>query len=660
MRRRLILLSIFLLFFVGPAVSEDKPIAPKVLVLGFDGMDPALLQEYLDQGVLPNFRRFIDGGAQFQSLGTTIPPQSPVAWSSFIAGTDPGGTGIFDFIHRDPETMLPYLSTSSPQAPGAHMEIGRWKLARGGRDIHNLREGRAFWQELDDAGFDVTVFKIPANFPPVECEGRTLSGMGTPDIQGTYGIFQYFTDDPEVKTVVDGGTVVPVFFRDGRVKTTIEGPLNSYRVGDPRTEIPLTITLDRDNKTAFFEIDGERLLLQEGEWSDWLDLRFEVVPLLKDVSGICRLFLLETTPHFRLYVTPVQIHPVRPEMPISTPRKYARDIAESVGLFYTQGLPEDSAALEEGVLSDGQYASQSDQILRERQAQFQFELQRFDSLDSGLLFFYFNSPDQSCHVFWRSFDEQSPTYPEADPLCRFRVRDLYVALDESLGHALDMLAYPAENTVIMVISDHGFAPFRRVMNVNTWLEREGYLVLDGTEPREKVEMLRGIDWSRTRAYAVGINGLYLNLKGRESEGVVEPGAEAENLLAELVRELEEAVDPVTRQHPIKYAYRADVVYSDSYRERGPDIVLGYNSGWRTSNESALGQVPKTVFADNMMKWSGDHCMAADVVPGVVLTSRPFIQADPELMDLGPTILELFGLAPPNSMTGRNLYAPFKN
>ncbi len=644
-----------LAILANAAVAAQGPSekAPKVLVLGFDGMDPKMLQAFRDEGLMPNFDRFIADGAQFQPLGTSIPPQSPVAWSSFTSGMDPGGHGIFDFIHRDPTTMLPFLSTSSAQAPDSDWTLGNWKIPRGGSEIKNLREGRAFWQELDEAGFDVTVFKVPANFPPVDCEARTLAGMGTPDILGTYGIFTYVTDDPGVDTEVSGGRVIPVRAVAGRIETAIPGPVNSYKVGDPQSEVDLAITVDKGNRTAFFEIEGEKFVLQEGEWSDWIDLSFPMVPVFKSVAGICRFYLLEASPHFRMYVTPVQIHPAKPEMPISTPPDYSKELAHDVGLFYTQGLPEDSKALEGGILSDAQYASQSDQILHERERQFSYELERFAGLDEGFLFFYFNSPDQSCHVFWRSFDEDSPTHSEADPDHRHRVRDLYVELDGVLGEALDALA---DDTNIMIISDHGFAPYHRSFHVNAWLLEHGYLHLKpGVEPGEP-EFLSGIDWTRTRAYAVGINGLYLNLRGRERWGIVNRGREADEILADLVTALEATVDPEVGAKAIKYAYRSDVVYHGDHRDRGPDIVLGYDSGWRGSNESALGEVPEVVFEDNMMKWSGDHCMAADVVPGIVLTSTPFTQPNPGLRDLGPTILRLFGLTPPAEMTGRDLYA----
>lgn len=640
-----------LLLGAAPAPAAE---VPKVLVIGMDGLDPVMLQEYRDQGLLPNFDRFIAGGAQFQPLGTTIPPQSPVAWSTFATGMDPGGHGIFDFIHRDPATMLPYLSTSSAQSPGSHWKVFSWQVPRGGGTVENLRQGTAFWQLLDEAGHDVTVFKVPGNFPPVATEARTLAGMGTPDILGTYGIFSYVTDDPAVSRDLDGGRVIPVRAVGGRVETALPGPRNAYRDGEPGTEVPLELVVDKEHRTVLVRVQDQEFLLAQDEWSPWAELSFPMVPLLKSVAGTCRFYLLEASPHLRLYVTPVQIHPAKPEMPISTPPGYSRELARDVGLFYTQGLPEDSKALEEGVLSDRQYVNQADQVLQERLAQFDYELARFAGLERGFLFFYFNAPDQTCHVMWRCFDEHSPNHAGADPDVRNRVRDLYVALDGALGRALDTVG---ERTLVMVISDHGFAPFYRSMHVNAWLREHGYLALrDGVEPGT-TELLAGVDWNRTRAYAIGINGLYLNLRGRERSGIVNPGREREELLRELVAGLEAAVDSVGGGRPVRHAYRADEVHAPAWRERGPDIILGYERGWRGSNESALGEVPAEVYADNLMKWSGDHCMAADVVPGTVITSRPFLLPDPTLADLAPTILGLFGLEAPPQMTGRNLYAP---
>lgn len=641
-----------LIALAGAPVAAAGAGAPRVLVLGFDGMDPVLLEQHRGEGLMPNFDRLLAEG-DLRRLGTSTPPQSPVAWSNFITGQDPGGHGIFDFIHRDPATLVPFLSTSEASPPSSYLKLGPWKMPRGGGEVTLKRDGTAFWELLAAAGVDVTIFKIPSNFPPVECEARSLSGMGTPDILGTYGIFTYYTDDPPANLDPAGGRVVIVDPSRGRFATSVHGPRNTYREGDPEASLPLEVVVDPVHPAASFHIGGDRFALQEGEWSDWVTLQYKMVPLLKTVTGICRFYLMEVRPSFRLYVTPVQIDPVRPEMPISTPRHYARELAEAIGGYYTQGLPDDTKALEEGVFDDHAYAVQSDLVFEERRRQLRYELDRFSRRDSGLLFFYFNTPDQSCHMFWRGIDPQSPTHAGTDPRHAGRIRDLYGRLDQVLGEAIDALG---PQTLIMVMSDHGFAPYRRSFHVNSWLLENGYLALRPGVARESVAYLHGIDWSRTRAYAVGINCLYLNLRGREKQGIVQPGREREELLAELAQRLEAVVDPATGQRAIKYAHRSDQIYHGPHREAGPDIVLGYYAGYRGSNESALGKAPAAIFEDNLLKWSGDHCMAADEVPGILACNRPVRKADPDLLDMAPTLLRLFGVTPPPQMRGGDLFA----
>jgi predicted AlkP superfamily phosphohydrolase/phosphomutase len=622
-----------------------------VLVIGFDGMDPQFLQQYVDEGLMPNFARFMAAG-DFKPLGTAIPPQSPVAWSNFITGQNAGGHGIFDFIHRDPETLVPELSTSEARAPTKYWRIGHWKFPRDGGGAVLKRQGRAFWEYLAEAGVDVTIFKVPSNFPPVEAEVRSLSGMGTPDILGTYGIFSYITDHPPADTDISGGRVIPVEIRDHRFTAGIPGPVNSYREGDPEAVAEIEVTLDPVHPAATLAVGGERHLLQEGEWSDWVRLEYEMLPLLKSVSGICRLYLMEVRPHFRLYVTPVQIDPHDPEMPISTPASYSRELARAVGDYYTQGMPDDTKALEEEVFADPDYVSQSDLVLEERMAQFRYELDHFAGLESGFLFFYFNSPDQTCHMLWRNMDPGSPMHAHACGLYPERIRDVYQRLDGVLGLALETLG---DDALIIAMSDHGFAPYNRSFHLNTWLHENGYLHLrPGVRPAD-VRFLSGIDWRRTRAYAIGINGLYLNQRGREARGVVARGAEREELLRELVTRLEAVTDPVDGAPAIKYAYRTDEIYQGPYQEIGPDIIVGYHRGYRGSNESALGEVPETVFEDNMLKWSGDHCMAADEVPGIIVANRPIAKDDPDLLDMAPTILRLFGLTPAPEMVGGDIF-----
>lgn len=639
---------------VGPGgAGTGGAAAPKVLVLGFDGMDPQLLARWRAEGLLPNFDRFVAAGG-LRDLGTSIPPQSPVAWSNFITGQDAGGHGIFDFIHRDPATLVPYLSTSEAQPPTKFWKLGPWKLPRDGGSVRLLRKGEAFWKLLAEAGVDVTVFKIPSNFPPVECEARSLSGMGTPDILGTYGIFTYVTDRPPDDTDLGGGRVVPVEIVDGGFEFSLPGPNNSYREGDPESAVQVAVTVDPQSEAAVLETGDSRLLLQEGEWSEWVRVEYPLIPMLRKVSGICRFYLMEVQPTFRLYVTPVQIDPEHPAMTISTPHGYAGELADAVGLFYTQGLPEDTKALDEGIFSDAEYVSQSEVVFKEQQKQYRHELARFgDAAGPAFLFFYFNVPDQSCHMFWRNMDGQSPSHAESDPLFASRVRDLYVRLDWILGLALEAVG---DEATILVMSDHGFAPYHRSFNVNRWLLDNGYLhLLPGVGPTD-VHFLSGVDWTRTRAYAIGINGLYLNLAGRERTGIVGP-EERPALLRELRARLEAVVDSSGGQTAIKYAYLADEVYHGPEAATGPDIVLGYRRGFRGSNESALGEIAAATFEDNRLKWSGDHCMAADEVPGILAANRPLPLEDPELTDLAPTLLKLFGVAPLPQMRGRDVLAP---
>jgi predicted AlkP superfamily phosphohydrolase/phosphomutase len=643
----------FLLLFTASVASVSAAPGPKVLVLGFDGMDPVLLEEFRAQGVMPNFDKFLAQGGHLTPFATSTPPQSPVAWSNFITGMDPGGHGIFDFIHRDPETLLPFYSASEAKTATRFWKIGSWKIPRDGGDITNLRKGTAFWELLTDAGVDVTIFKVPSNFPPVECEARSLSGMGTPDITGNYGISTLITDDPPVVRDLGGGRVVSVYLSDGRCTADLLGPANTFREGDPESSSLLEITVDRESRSAWIQTSDGGVVLAEGEWSDWIPVSFQMIPMLKSVRGICRFYLMEVAPHLRLYVTPVQIDPVQPEMPISTPPEYSREIAENTGLYYTQGLPDDTSALENEFFGDEGYVQQSDFVLRERLDQLEAELDRFAALDQGFLFFYFNSPDQVCHMMWRNMDHGSPTYSASDHRHEHRIRNVYAELDAALGLAV---AKAGPEAVVMVMSDHGFAPWNRAFHLNTWLYENGYLVLeDGVQPQE-VDMLFGVDWARTRAYAIGINGLYLNLAGRESQGIVQPGAEQEQLLAELKARLEQVTDPLDGRQAIKTADRSDQVYHGDMVSIGPDIVVGYYRGWRGSNECALGKIPATVFEDNMLKWSGDHCIAASEVPGIFMANRPVLKKNPALLDMAPTILHLFGIDPPGEMVGGDLFA----
>lgn len=621
--------------------------ARKALILGFDGMDPGLLRRFMSAGHLPNLARLARTGG-FVPLRSSQPSQSPVAWSSFITGMDPGGHAIFDFIHRDPRSYGPSFAMSSTQAAGRALHLGDLVLPLGGAQVKLHRRGRAFWNVLAEAGVPATIHKIPANFPPEPSVQRTISDLGTPDLQGSYGRFALFTDAPAEELGVGGltgGSIFPVQVRDGVVEAALVGPPDSLHAGHASVEAPFRVYLDAERDVARVDIQGRKLLLQPGEWSEWVRVRFTLLRGVVAVSGICRFFLQSARP-LRLYASPVNIDPADPALPISTPVGYAAELERAIGPFYTQGMAEDTKALSQGIFSEDDFIAQAREVQAERVAALQFELERFED---GVLFAYFSGSDLGLHMFYRVLDPRSPLFT---PELAARYGDvplrIYQALDEALGTAW---AAAGDDALVMVMSDHGFSPYRRSFDVNRWLEDEGYLRIDAGEG----PALERADWARSRAYPMGFNGLYVNEAGREIEGSVSPGPTREKLLAELAAKLAEVRDPATGERILNGVYRTDEIYADRPpAEIAPDLILGYARGYRGSWESAIGEMADATFADNTDKWSGDHCMDAAVVPGVLLCNRPIAKADPGLEDLAPTILAHYGVTPPPEMRGMDV------
>jgi len=622
----------------------------KLIILGIDGMDPDLLRRYMAEGAMPNFAALAAKGT-FRTLGTSIPPQSPVAWSNMITGMNAGGHGLFDFIHRDPKTMQPYYSASRVEPAQHSIHLGSWAIPLGSGKAEQLRQGKAFWEYLDEKGVPVTVFRIPANFPPIASKGRTLSGMGTPDLRGTYGTFSYYTDNPMVQTgEVEGGQIVPVMVENWRVKSALLGPDNSFRRGSPAVQIPFTVSLDPVEPVAKVAIQDHEFVLREGEWSDWIRLDFTLLPVVANVKGICRMYLKQAHPRFELYVSPVNIDPAEPALPLSTPSSYSRELSEKIGEYYTQGIAEDTKALSDGVLDDKEFLEQSREVMAEQRRVFDTEFPKFHS---GLFFFYFSGIDLNSHMLWRQIDPRHPGY-DAQAAAQYgnALPKFYQQMDQVLG---EILARMDEHTTLLVMSDHGFAPYYRSFNLNTWLLNNGYLRLKEGADQEQGEYFANVDWSKTRAYGLGLNGLYLNLKGRERDGIVAPG-EADKLLLEITSRLLAVRDSVGGAAVITRMDRASDAYNGPYARSGPDLIVGYNRGYRAGWRTILGAFPREVIENNMNPWSGDHCMDYTLVPGILLSNRAMAAPAASLTDIAPTILAEFGIAKGGSMIGEPLFS----
>jgi predicted AlkP superfamily phosphohydrolase/phosphomutase len=635
-----------------PAVlrgSGRRETRPKVLVLGFDGMDPRLAKRWLQEGKMPAFARLISTGG-FRPLRTSIPPQSPVAWSNFNTGTDPGGHGIFDFMHRDPQTYIPVFSASLSVEGKRALKIGNLVLPLSGGEVKNLMQGRTFWQILEANEIPATIFKIPSNYPPVPTKQRTISGMGTPDLKGSYGISCFYTNDPAIaKGELSGGRVYEVFPIGNRVEAQLPGVTNTFNKDRSEAMIDFRVYLDPVHPVAKVVLPDQEFILKEKEWSGWKKVRFGLIPT-QSVGGICLFYLKEVRPHFKLYVSPINLDPADPALPISTPESYARELEKVFGPYFTKGLPADTSALDNDVLDDGEFLEQDEMILRESERMFDYEFARFDS---GLLFFYVSSTDQRQHMFWRLMDEKHPEYdPELASRYGRTIENIYIEADRFLDRVLRKID---KDTVVLVMSDHGFNAFRRAFNLNTWLLQNGYHRLRNPWKQEEGDLFLNTDWSRSKAYAIGLNGLYINQRGREKEGIVNAGADADNLIREIAAKLEQTVDPKTGERAILRAFISKEVYHGPQIAHAPDIVCGFNEGYRISWESPLGKFPKNVFEDNKEKWSGDHMGSPEVIPGILVSNRPVRTESPALYDLTATILDLFGIPKTKEMIGQTIF-----
>jgi predicted AlkP superfamily phosphohydrolase/phosphomutase len=627
--------------------NTARPWIRRLLIVGFDGQDAALTERLLAEGKLPNFKKLLDRGC-YRRLRTTHPSISPVAWSSFGTGVHPAKHRIFDFLERDEHTYLPRLSSTRIGSVDRFLRLGRFRIPLGKPELRLTRGSKPFWTILGERHIWSTVLRVPITFPPDKFYGAQLSAMCTPDLLGSQGTFLLFTTRPSGERFKEGGARFELRKNGAGYTGTIEGPENLFLEGSPPMTLPLEVRPNGQGRSGVVTIRDTRVELEVGRLSDWVGLAFRAAPGIK-VRAICRMLLTEMGEHVSLYMTPLNLDPENPAMPISHPSYYATYLAKRIGPYATLGLAEDTWALNEGVIDDGTFLQMTYDIDRERQEMFMVAL---DRLRSGTLTCVFDATDRIQHMFWRYIEEGHPAARgrEASPH-KDAIERLYLHNDAFVGKVMERLG---EGDVLMVLSDHGFTSFRRGVNLNAWLLANGYLKLkDGADGR--AEWLRDVDWSATRAYALGLAGIYLNVRGREAEGVVAAGDEAAGLKAELIAKLSGAVDGERGVVGITEGFDTGSLYRGPYVREAPDLLVGYNRGYRASWDCATGVVAGPVFEDNVKAWSGDHTIDPRLVPGIFFCSHPTDVEDPGLIDIAPTALTLFGVSPPPHMDGRTLF-----
>jgi predicted AlkP superfamily phosphohydrolase/phosphomutase len=703
--RRLVLLGTLVLALQTSAQR-------KVIVVGFDGVDANFTERWMNEGKLPNLARLRAEGT-FRPLLPTTPAQTPVSWSTFSTGIDPGRTGIFDFLRRDPKTYLPVFAAfdeiERPFLLGERNPVvfslvvlllfavvAAILLVRGRRiggvaflviglllggavfgavrkyipskrpDVINRRQGIPFWEAAASAGKKATVIHVPVTFPATDFhEGHMLSGLGVPDVSGRVGKPFYFTSELDFQRAGSSNEfsieVVQLEDNKGVISTQIQGPPNKLFPEPKYIKTPMTITVAEDRKSIDIAVSDQKITLKPGQWSNWTNFIFEFNPLIK-LRGVSRFHLLSIEPEVKLYLSPINFDPrhLPPGFRISTPPDWAPQLANEEGLYKTIGWQIDTWAISEGFATEQIFWDDMEWTVAQSRKLFHSFLRR----DDDLIVQCFEFPDRVGHVFWRVVDPKHPAYDAklaaqwGDALLK-----AYQLMDAIVGDA--MKAAKEKNALLLVASDHGFASFRKHVHYNTWLVKNGYMTLKaGVEVKDRnVEMLfdqgqfwENVDWSKTRAYAMGLGEMYINLEGRESQGIVNPGAEYDALKAELKTKLVAMIDPETGEHPVRRVVTREEVYKKFDPNMIPDLIVMNNDGYRVSWQTSLGGVPKDVFQPNKAVWSGDHCSVdPEIVKGIFFTNAKLATPRaPYIGDVYPTVLGALGVKVPYEVDGVEL------
>jgi predicted AlkP superfamily phosphohydrolase/phosphomutase len=618
----------------------------KIIFLGLDGLEPDLTERFMSEGKMPNLAKLRDEGI-YRRLRTTFPPLSPVAWSTFSTGVNPAKHNLYDFLNRGMKTYVPELSSSRVSPPARMLTIGKWQIPLSKASIENRRKSRTFWSILGDHHVGSTILRVPITFPPEKFHGRLLSAMCTPDLLGTQGTFLEFTTGLR-EPIFEGGSRFPLTRNGSRVTGVIEGPPSPVSTDPAPMKAKFSISWNGSPQKATLEVDGRRFPIQPGEYSEWVRLTFRGGLGIK-VEGVSRFLITATEPEFKVYLTPLNIDPEHPALPISHPAYYAPYLAKLQGPYSTLGLAEDTWALNERVIDEDAFLDQAYAICDEREKMFFSTLEK---TRQGVVTCVFDTSDRVQHMFFRYLDKQHPAHrANGNGIEKHSgaIEDLYKRMDSIVGKTLP---YVDKDTVLFVLSDHGFKQFQRGVNLNAWLLENGYLYLKEGATGEEA-YLKSIDWSRTRAYTFGLAGLYLNVKDREGQGIVER-SDAKALAEEIAAKLSGLPDAERNEVAIRKAYPKETVYHGPYLDVAPDIVVGYNAGYRISWDSAVGKAFGPVIEDNVKAWSGDHCIDPPLIPGVLFCNRQFEASDPGIEDLAPTALSLFGFKSPAWMDGKDI------
>jgi predicted AlkP superfamily phosphohydrolase/phosphomutase len=655
----------------------------RVFIMGFDGMDPTLARRFMDEGKLPHLKAIAERGT-FAKLESTQPSESPVAWASFATGVNPGKHNIFDFLVRDTQTYMPDLAMVKKEPPRF-----LWGLIPIKPPVAtSTRGGTSFWVHAGRSGIRSVTLTVPVTWPPESVpNGDLMGGLPLPDMRGTIGTFLYWGSDLssfEETSSEFGGILRSLLFDHGVAVTSVKGPDNPIlkqeeaelkekkkagtltdkekeRLDELSTgkeiNIPLKVRWSEGQNHAVLEVQGTTLDLKAGDWSPWVPLTFRINWFV-GLHGMAQFHVIRADKELQIYCSPVNMDPRNPPIALSKPDSYSKTLAGQVGLFRTLGWAEANWALNESRIDEGDFLYDCEKAFEDREKLIFKSLERDDW---DLMTAVIETTDRISHMMFRLIDPRHPMYDKAlAEKYGDSIEKIYERADALVGKIEEKLP---KDTVLLIMSDHGFHSFRRGVNLNTWLVENNYLAFQGVESSKKGladlfgrgQFWEGVDWSRTKAYALGLGQIYVNLRGREGQGIVSSGADYTRLQDEIVSKLGALKDPDTGEAVFGAVYKRDDMYKGEYLANAPDLQVGFNDGYRVGWQDSLGGIRRTVVENNNKKWSGDHCATAvEISGGVFFGTLKINTQSPSIMDISPTVLKLLGVPLPGDLDGKPL------
>ena len=632
--------------------SKPGPKKGRVVILGFDGVEPTIVDTMIAAGELPNLAKLKETGS-YARLTSAIPPQSPSAWSSFTTCKSTGAHGVYDFVTREPARYRPKKGFGSFQI----VELAEDGSVSKPAAFVPVRKGDSFWKVADQQGLKVAALNVPFAFPAEDlAEGCMLCGLGVVDIRGTDSTSFSFSDTYTAEEGVAGGVLIPLRFEGNTAKVTVPGarnPRGTYGTPDAFISAPLEFTVDRAANVVTIKSQAETLTVAQNEWSKWIEWTFEVSPKYT-IKAISRFYVLEAGERVNVYMATLQFHPKEPYIQFSTPASYSGELMDRYGLYKTIGWNYDTHALRLNSLNEDGFLEDVKNTMAWHE---RLTLDEIDRKHHDMVIAAWTGPDRVSHMFWRFRDTKHPLYTEEGAAKYGRaVENTYLAMDATVGKVMERLE---PDDLLMILSDHGFKSFRKGFNVNTWLVRNGYLsVIGQTDPAtaattKEQTFLSGFDWKKSKAYSVGLGSIFLNIKGREGQGIVDP-AEADTLAREIRQKLLTMTDPETGEKVFDSIYTKDVFKGGATAD-APDLQLGYADGFQSSKASVSGTAPQNLLDLNEDKWSGEHG-SSDVAntPGIFFSNKKINTDKPVIIDLGVTALQHLGASVPADFEGKPL------